>query len=213
MAKRLALILWAGALAGLSGAAVAQDYKVQWERCGLDPGRRLPPGPDAIEGCTAVIQAGKETPRVLAQAFVNRGNEYRSRERAIDLAIDDYNQAIRLQPDFALAFASRGFTYLFDRPDPERAIKDFDEALRIDPQFASVFYYRGVARSDQRQFEQAIKDFDQAIRLKPTFAVAWRDRGQAKLALGDQAGGKADLAEAERVGRATPECGGLGCGR
>lgn len=213
MTKRLSLILAAGVFASLSCVAQAQDYQLQWERCGLDPKRRLPPGPEAIEGCTAVIQAGRETPRIIAEAFVNRGNEYRMRERAIDRAIEDYNQAIRLQPDFALAFATRGFAYLFDKRELDRAIQDFDTALRLDPQFANVFYYRGVARSEKGQHELAIKDFDQAIRLRPTFAVAWRDRGQAKIALGDQAGGKADLDEAERVGRLTPECSGLGCGR
>jgi len=213
MTKRLSLILAAGVFAGLSCVAQAQDYQLQWERCGLDPKRRLPPGPDAIEGCTAVIQAGRETPRIIAEAFVNRANEYRMRERDIDRAIDDYSQAIRLQPDFALAFASRGFTYLFERRDLDRAIKDFDEALRLDRQFANVFYYRAVARSEKGEFERAIEDFDQAIRLRPNFSVAWRDRGQARIALGDQAGGKADLDEAERVGRLTPECGGLGCGR
>ena len=214
MAQRVALIFAAGALAILSQAAHAQDYQVQWERCGLDPKRRLPPGPDAIEGCTAVLQAGRETPRVLAQALVNRGDSYRMRDRAIDRALDDYSQAIRLQPDFALAFANRGFTYLFEKQDHERAIKDFDEALRLDPQFASVFYYRAVARSDKGEFRRAIGDFDQAIRLKPNFAVAWRDRGQAKIALGDQAGGKADIAEAERVARLGLDCmGTAGCVR
>jgi tetratricopeptide (TPR) repeat protein len=196
------------------GATSAQDYKLQRDRCGLDTTRRLPPGPEAIEACTAVINSGKETPKILALALVNRGNAYRIGDRNIDRAIDDYTQAIRLQPDFALAFASRGFTYLFEKRSLERAIEDFDEAIRLDPTFANVFYYRGVAYADKGAFDRAIADFDQAIRLRPNFSIAYRDRGQAKHARGDRAGGDADLAEAERIGSREPACtGGVGCNR
>jgi tetratricopeptide (TPR) repeat protein len=214
MSKPLALLFMAALLSSLALGTAAQDDARQRERCGLDPKRRLPPGPDAIEACTAVINAGKETPRTLAQALVNRGNAWRLHAQNIDRAIDDYTQAIRLQPDFAQAFASRGFTWLFDRRDPDRAVADFNQALRLDPTAAYVFYYRAVAYSDKGELDRAIADFDQAIRLMPQFAIAWRDRGTARQAKGDQAGGAADLAEAERIGRQQPVCEGvLGCGR
>jgi tetratricopeptide (TPR) repeat protein len=214
MTKPLAFLFLTALLAGLAVGTAAQDGALQRERCGLDPQRRLPPGPDAIKACTAVLESGKETPRTQAQALVNRGNAWRMRERNIDRAIDDYTQAIRLQPDFATAFASRGFTWLFDRHDPDRAIADFNQALRLDPTTAYVFYYRAVAYSDKGELDRAIADFDQAIRLMPQFAIAWRDRGKARQAKGDQAGGAADIAEAERIGRQQPLCeGAVGCNR
>ena len=192
-----ALLLVACAVAG---TAQAQDYAHELARCGIDPKPRLPPM-EAIEGCTGVINSGRATSRILAQAFVNRGDAYRMRGNDIDRALADYDAAIRAMPDYALAFASRGFVYLFARPQLDRAIGDFNEAIRLDPASANVFYFRGVAWHEKGDWDRAIADFDRAIRLRPTFAIAYRDRGQAKQAKGDKAGGAADLAEAERIGR------------
>ena len=194
-------------------SAQSQDYQRELERCGIDPKPRLPPV-EAIEGCTAVIDSGRAAPTIVAEALVNRGDAYRLRRNDIDRALADYDRAIRTMPDFALAFASRGFVHLFARPEMDRAIADFDEAIRLDPRSANVFYYRGAAWSNKGEWDRAIADFDRAIRLRPTFAIAYRDRGQAKQAKGDKAGGAADLAEAERIGRQGPDCGGaVGCGR
>jgi tetratricopeptide (TPR) repeat protein len=210
MRKTLAVLFVAYVIAS---SAEAQDYQRQLERCGIDPKPRLPPV-EAIEACTAVIKSGKAAPAILAEAFVNRGDAYRSRQNDIDRALADYDEAIRIMPTFALAFISRGFVNLFARPQLDRAITDFSEAIRIDPAAANVFYYRGVAWFDKGEWDRAITDFDQAIRLRPNFSIAYRDRGKAKQAKGDKPGGSADLAEAERIGRLGPDCGGAaGCGR
>lgn len=193
--------------------ASAQDYRRDLARCGIDPKPRLPPI-EAIEGCTAVIDSGQAPPRILAEALLHRGDAYRSRRNDIDRALADYDEAIRVAPDFAPAFASRGFVHLFARPQLDRAIGDFSEAIRIDPTLANVFYFRGVAWSGKGDWDRAIADFDQAIRMRPDFSIAYRDRGKARQAKGDKAGGAADLAEAERIGRQGPDCGGAaGCGR
>ena len=210
MTRPLAVLVVAFAL---PSAASSQDYQQQLARCGIDPKPRLPPV-EAIEGCSAVINSGRATAAILAEAFVNRGDAYRLRENDIDRALADYDQAIRLKPDFALAFASRGFVYLFARRRLDQAVADFNEAIRTDPASANVFYYRGVAWSGKGLWDRAIGDFSEAIRLRPTFSIAYRDRGKAKQANGDTAGGAADLAEAERIGRQSPDCiGAAGCGR
>ena len=49
-----------------------------------------------------------------------------------DLAIENYDQAITLNPDDALAYYNRGLAYhKIDKYD--LAIQDFDEIIRIDP--------------------------------------------------------------------------------
>jgi len=119
-----------------------------------------------------VINSGKATAAILAEAFVSRGDAYRLRENDIDRALADYDQAIRLKPDFALAFASRGFVYLFARRRLDQAVADFNEAIRTDPASANVFYYRGVAWSGKGLWDRAIDDFSEAIRLRPTFSAS-----------------------------------------
>src|SRR4029079_4688484 len=60
-----------------------------------------------INGCTALIESGKETTLVLAVAYTNRGNAYAAKGD-FDLAISDYDVAIKLNPAFAKPFNTRG---------------------------------------------------------------------------------------------------------
>jgi tetratricopeptide (TPR) repeat protein len=60
-----------------------------------------------ISGCTTVIQSGRENTENLAVAFNNRGNAY-SDKGDLERAIQDYDQAIRLNPQYATAFNNRG---------------------------------------------------------------------------------------------------------
>ena len=207
MRKLFAVLLVACAFPSF---AQSQDYQQQLKRCGI-PKPPLPLPVEAIEACTAVIDSGQATPAIVAEALVNRGGVYRGRHNDIDRALADYDQAIRIMPNFASAFVTRGFAYLFERRDPDRAITDFNEAIRLDPAPFNVFYLRGAAWSEKGDWDRAIADFDQAIRLRPTFNIAYRDRSKAKEAKGDKAGAAADLAEAERIGRESPDC--EGCTR
>jgi tetratricopeptide (TPR) repeat protein len=56
----------------------------------------------------------------------------------------DYNEAIRLNPNYIAALYNRGL--LFDaKKEYERAIDDFNIALKIDPRNPFVLFRRGEA--------------------------------------------------------------------
>jgi tetratricopeptide (TPR) repeat protein len=160
-------------IAGFSGAATALTLDQQ--RCSAAPDLDL-----IISGCTEVIQSGHETLQNLATAFNNRGVAYASK-RQLDRAIQDFDQAIRINPNDALAFGNRGNYYAVTR-QYDRAIQDYDQAIRINPNFADAFYNRGRAYAHKRQYDRAIQDFDQAIRIKPNYAEALHNRRLAKRA-------------------------------
>ena len=61
-----------------------------------------------------------------------------------DRAIEDYNEALRLKPDFAQAFSDRGAAWYF-KGEYSKAIADYDEAIRIDPNNARTYTNRGAA--------------------------------------------------------------------
>src|SRR6267378_2355421 len=113
-----------------------------------------------IRGCSLLIQSGKEPAKVLAGAFFNRGNAYEAK-RQYDLAIQDFDSAIKRNPNDAAAFYSRGSTY-FAKGQTERAIQDFDSAIKLKPNYAGAFSNRGGAYLVKDQADLAIKDFDEA---------------------------------------------------
>ncbi len=84
-----------------------------------------------ISGCTAMIRSGQYSGRNLLVAYYNRGLAYhRLGDHA--RAIEDFDQAIRLDPGLAIPYNDRGAAYR-KLGDPARAIKDYDQALRLDP--------------------------------------------------------------------------------
>jgi tetratricopeptide (TPR) repeat protein len=114
-------------------------------------------------------------------------------------AIADYDEAIRLKPDFANAYYSRGLAKSA-LGDKQGAIADYTEAIRLNPDYAAAAYNnRGLAKSDLGDKQGAIKDYDEAIRLKPDFANAYYSRGLAKSALGDKQGAIQDYQDAAKL--------------
>src|SRR5580658_4212721 len=101
---RIALTLAvAGCLQAVSGLAqTPQD----WAHC---LGQDLSSADFPIQGCTAVIQAGRQMLDQLATAYNNRGVAYRIKGE-YDKAIDDF-EAIKLRPGFANAFNNRGVAH------------------------------------------------------------------------------------------------------
>src|SRR5258705_1371935 len=110
-----------------------------------------------IRGCSLLIQSGKGTARVFAGAFFNRGNAYEAKGQ-YDLAIQDFDSAIKRNPTDAAAFYSRGSSY-FAKGQTDSAIQDFDRATTLDPNDAMTFNNRGEAYREKGLQDRAIQDF------------------------------------------------------
>ena len=57
--------------------------------------------------------------------------EYYYLRRDYDRAISDYNQALKINPNYALAYYDRGVVY-YDRHDYEKAAADLSKAIQGD---------------------------------------------------------------------------------
>ena len=100
----------------------------------------------------------------------------------LEEAIGAYDEAIRLNPDYAEVYNNRAVAKnTLGRHDA--AIADCDEAIRLRPDFAEAYNNRGAAKNALRRHDSAIADFDEAIKLKPDYAEAYNNRGNAKDAL------------------------------
>ena len=114
-----------------------------------------------ISGCTGAIDSGQWQGKDLASAYNNRGLAY------INLGehrrgIENYNEALRLDPGYALAYYNRG-TFYYGLGEYRRAIEDFDEALRLDPGFALAYHNRGYAYDGLGDNARAIEDYDLSL--------------------------------------------------
>lgn len=134
-----------------------------------------------IAACTALIKSGRDKGEKLAEAYDNRGVAYRSRGDH-NLAIQDYNQAIKLNSRFAQAYNNRGVAY-DHKGDFDHAIQDFDQAIKLKPT-ALTHFNRGNAYLGKSQYDHAIDDYNHAIRLKPDFAAAFDNRCWARTVVG-----------------------------
>ncbi len=85
----------------------------------------------AIRIFTQSLNAENRTPSDQADLYNQRGIEYACMGE-FDLAMQDYNQAIQLRPNFAQAFLSRGLTYE-EMDQLDRAIQDFEQVIRLTP--------------------------------------------------------------------------------
>jgi len=97
--------------------------------------------------------------------FIEQGRErlYRGEH---ERAIEEFSQAIQLNPTDALAYHERGYTYS-QLGKYDRAISDFTQAIQLDPFDASAYNYRGQVYSRLKEYEKAIRDFTQAIVESP----------------------------------------------
>jgi tetratricopeptide (TPR) repeat protein len=89
-----------GAAFILAMPAFAQSQQ-EWALCQDLRSPELP-----IQGCTAVIEAGRQVLDRLAAAYNNRGVAYRLKTE-YDKAIGDFDEAIKLRPNYPNAFNNR----------------------------------------------------------------------------------------------------------
>ena len=119
-------------------------------------------------------------------------------KKIYDKAIADYNEAIRLDPQYAAAYNNRGNAWV-DKNEYEKAIADFSEAIRLDPQYAIAYNGRATAWYAKGANDKAIADCNEAIRLDPQYALAYNNRGVAWYRKTEYGKAIADYNEAIRL--------------
>ena len=98
-----------------------------------------------------------------AEGFYGRGHGYLGSGQDWK-AIEEYDEALRLDPKFALAYIERGIAY-GNLDESKRAIQDFDEAIRLEPQYADAYFNRGIEYEELGRYDRARRDFEKAKKL------------------------------------------------
>jgi tetratricopeptide (TPR) repeat protein len=158
----------------------------------------LPYGSDAtLEQCTKLIDGGTLQGGKLAKAFMVRGRNHHER-KAYDLAIADFDAALRASPEDASAFYYRAQA-LLELNHPDRALADLGEAIRLgrgrlpDYFLSKMLVERGNMSRDSGSLDPAIADYNEAIDLTPTSIWALDHRATAYEKKGDTQGALSSL--------------------
>ena len=133
----------------------------------------------------------EETTPQTAGTFLDRGIMF-ANQGNYEMAIADFTQAIKLDPNNAAAYCNRGVVY----DDYDRAIADFNHAIKLDPNYATAYYNRGVAYYNVGDYDGAIAEFNQVIKLDPNNANTYNNRGITYYNKGEYDHAIADYTEA-----------------
>lgn len=175
-----------GAPVTLLGAGPAQAADaLTWRHC-----MQLRDPSLSSTACSAIIDAGKETPENAAYAYLYRGRAGAFCHRT-DQAASDFQDAIKRDPTLVHAWYGLGQLAMAAK-DYAGAAAAFDKAVDANGEdadvdrFASdapgVFRYevlraRGYASYKREDLARALTDYNAAIETCPTCSATYRDRG------------------------------------
>ena len=132
-------------------------------------------------------------------AINNLGNAF-LKLKLLDVAIQAFDRALKLKPDYIDAIYNRANAFLFGPLD--LAVQGFERVIREKPLYALAFNGRGLALLELKRFDEALADFNQALRLKPDLGQAMANRARTLVETGDVHGG---LETYRKVGAIAPE--------
>jgi tetratricopeptide (TPR) repeat protein len=153
----------------------------------------------AIAGCMAIgvaawfLQSSKSANNAQQKLYQDGVNKYDSGN--YEGAVEDFNQAIQLDPQNALAYNKRGDAY-YRLGDYEQAQADSSQAILLNPEDANAYYDRGFALYELGKYKEAIADYTQTIKLNAQNAYAYYGRGLARTQVKDNKGALADFSKA-----------------
>jgi len=105
-----------------------------------------------------------------ARPYFGLGTAYKEKGYT-DRAIENYETAIRLKPDYVDAYNNMGLD-LLAKGETERAVHCFEKAVLLKPLRADSYYNLGLAMSYKGMYKEAIYYFETALRLMPEYKEA-----------------------------------------
>jgi tetratricopeptide (TPR) repeat protein len=115
-----------------------------------------------------------------------------------DRAIDDFDEALRLDPGYVLAYLNRGESWQ-SLGDLDRAVQDFSTAIRRDPTLYTAWVCRGGIYMTRSSYAAAETDFTAALRHNPKCAYTLHQRALARAARCNFPGALADYEASLRL--------------
>ena len=145
---------------------------------------------DTINAITDINRA-IELNKNATNAYVLRADISIKTENNYQQALEDMNEAIKLQPRYAGFFINRAFLR-YNLDDYFGAMADYDYAIQLEPLNTVALFNRGLLRAEVHDNNKAIDDFSKVLSLNSNDyralynrAMLYRDIHDYKNALND----------------------------
>ncbi|HBE19530.1 MAG TPA: protein kinase [Cyanobacteria bacterium UBA11149] len=117
----------------------------------------------------------------------NAINSYQRGETLFELkryqdALDAYNRALELKPEYTEALAGQGDA-LLQLNRSQEAIEAYEKAIQLQPDYATAWKGRGIALDKLQKYEEAINALDEVLKLTPEDWETWTNRGEIQIKL------------------------------
>jgi tetratricopeptide (TPR) repeat protein len=117
-----------------------------------------------------------------AKQYFKAGEEFAKKMNFRD-AIEQYTNAIELDPDYDKAYIQRAIAYT-KIEDYEKAATDFDRAIVFNEKDPELYYYSGMACHLQGKNSEAFSKLSKAVEMKNNFLEAFQIRSEVLMDLG-----------------------------
>ena len=118
----------------------------------------------------AIFEKRYQLDSLQASDLLRRGLIYKN-ERAYSLAIQDFDSAIALNPQYAQAYYERGNTY-FDQLQFEAAVASYDEAISVDVNFIPAYLNKGIGLQNLGRSDLAVQNYEALLKFDPAHLQA-----------------------------------------
>jgi tetratricopeptide (TPR) repeat protein len=125
---------------------------------------------DALNFFGKALQVKKEP-----STFNNRGNLYQNLKQ-YELALEDYETALKLKPSFTEAYFNQGNCYK-DLNQFTKAIESYKKALAANPKYYTAYTNMGLCLQNLQRFEEALECFNKSIEIAPDYFGAYNNKG------------------------------------
>jgi tetratricopeptide (TPR) repeat protein len=115
-------------------------------------------------------------------------------------AINEWKEAIRLDPKLADAHYSLGIT-LWQSGDFPAAAEQLRAAIQIQPDYAEAYYTLGTVLKQMEKYPEAADALRRAIKLQPDFAGAHTTLAAVLRQLGDSVGASEEAKAGAEISR------------
>jgi tetratricopeptide (TPR) repeat protein len=161
----------------------------------------------------SLAQQATTSPEALAAFWRGKALlERRDIKGNLEAALASYDEAIRLDPQFADAYAARGealwirYSDARSAPDAQAAIEANNAAVKLDPNRAEVRNALAITLAGTGRVDEAIEELHRALALRPNFEDARIQLGRVLARQGkiDEAIAEFKKVSAQRPNAAAP---------